>query len=370
VFNSTFTSRSSKLPQEQCRHREQRRRFPRVAPRATIQSIETQPERKEDETITETEKTASPVALTDRDAQWKDIASDFFDDLLAAALPELAEEMNPEKKPEFQEQELREIATVAGGKKRRIDLLAKVCLKSGRDIHVLLHIEIQDDDDDDFPERMFRYHSLLMARYLKSYEDKDKVVLVNDKAEEIISLAILTAPRPRREKDFYERSSFRNRLRFDYPVVKVWEGDPEEMAASANPFHWVILAGRRALESGGNDRKKLRYLRELNGILKEKQWPQRKKERLFLFMEAILRPGGEEAVKEYRKYLEEVKTKEGEKMVYVSVPEEMGIEKGTDRTKRDNALRMLRRNLDIGLVAECVDLPEEEVRRLAEKELN
>ena len=91
-------------------------------------------------------------------------------------------------------------------------------------------------------------------------------------------------------------------------------------------------------------------------------------------MEALLRPKEEEALKEYRKYLEEVKTKEGEKMAYVSVPEEMGIEKGivigAEGTKRENALRMLRKGLDIDLIAECVDLPEEEVRRLADENIH
>lgn len=332
----------------------------------------------EEKAITETEKSVPTASTVDRDGQWKEVSCEFFDDLLAAALPELLEAMDTDKRPEFQEQELRAVATTTGGKERNIDLLAKVALKSGKNVHVLLHIEIQDSDDDDFPERMFRYRSLLMARYLKSYEDKGRAVLVNDKAEDIVSLAILTARRPKREKEYYEHSSFRNTLRFEYPALKVWECDPAEMANSENPFHWVLLAGRRVLESVRNDAKKVRYLRELNDILKEKRWSRRKKERLFIFMEALLRPKEEEALKEYRKYLEEVKTKEGEKMAYVSVPEEMGIEKGIEKgivigaegTKRENALRMLRKGLDIDLIAECVDLPEEEVRRLADENIH
>ena len=171
----------------------------------------------EEKAITETEKSVPTASTVDRDGQWKEVSCEFFDDLLAAALPELLEAMDTDKRPEFQEQELRAVATTTG-----------------------------------------------------------------------------------------------------------------------------------------------------------------KKERLFIFMEALLRPKEEEALKEYRKYLEEVKTKEGEKMAYVSVPEEMGIEKGIEKgivigaegTKRENALRMLRKGLDIDLIAECVDLPEEEVRRLADENIH
>jgi predicted transposase/invertase (TIGR01784 family) len=45
-----------------------------------------------------------------------------------------------------------------------------------------------------------------------------------------------------------------------------------------------------------------------------------------------------------------------------------GIEVGIEQTKRNNALRMLRKGLSIPDVAECTDLSEEEVRRLARKE--
>ncbi len=45
-----------------------------------------------------------------------------------------------------------------------------------------------------------------------------------------------------------------------------------------------------------------------------------------------------------------------------------GIEIGIEQNKRDNALRMLRKGLSIPDVAECTDLSEEKVRRLAGKD--
>ena len=73
--------------------------------------------------------------------------------------------------------------------------------------------------------------------------------------------------------------------------------------------------------------------------------------------------------------------------MYVTVVEKIGIEKGMEiglekgkeigkgegiligkeETKREAALRMLDKGLGLSLIAECVDLPEEEVLRLREE---
>ena len=46
---------------------------------------------------------------------------------------------------------------------------------------------------------------------------------------------------------------------------------------------------------------------------------------------------------------------------------EIGLEKGKEETKREAALRMLGKGLDPAFIAECIDLPEEEVRRLRDE---
>ena len=51
----------------------------------------------------------------------------------------------------------------------------------------------------------------------------------------------------------------------------------------------------------------------------------------------------------------------------MKIGREEGILIGAEQTKRDNAIRMLRKGFGTADVSECVDLPEEEVRRLAEE---
>ena len=51
----------------------------------------------------------------------------------------------------------------------------------------------------------------------------------------------------------------------------------------------------------------------------------------------------------------------------IKLGEARGIKLGEERTKRENALRMLDKGFSIADVAECVNLSEAEVRRLAEE---
>ena len=51
----------------------------------------------------------------------------------------------------------------------------------------------------------------------------------------------------------------------------------------------------------------------------------------------------------------------------IKLGEARGIKLGEERTKRENALRMLDKGFSVADVAECVNLSEAEVRRLAEE---
>ncbi|MFA7621777.1 MAG: hypothetical protein WCY56_08040, partial [Aminobacteriaceae bacterium] len=48
----------------------------------------------------------------------------------------------------------------------------------------------------------------------------------------------------------------------------------------------------------------------------------------------------------------------------------LGLVRGVKQTKRDTALRMIRRGMSASEVAELVDLPEDEVRLLAGQAIN
>jgi len=62
------------------------------------------------------------------------------------------------KIPESLEKELKRITASAKTKKRFADKLYKVWLLSGEEVWILIHIEIQSQYEENFPQRMYIYN--------------------------------------------------------------------------------------------------------------------------------------------------------------------------------------------------------------------
>jgi hypothetical protein len=172
------------------------------------------------------------------------------------------------------DKEFARIARGARGGRRTADKLAEVSLLSGGSAWVLIHIEVQAQQDEAFAKRMFRYH-------LRIFDHFDR---------EPVSVAILAdSAREWRPSSFgYSRWGTSHRLEF--PVVKLadWADRLEELASGTNPFgvvvaaHLASLATRRRPETRYQERLRLyRSVRRL-GI------PGQTVEALATFMDWVL----------------------------------------------------------------------------------
>ena len=356
----------------------------------------------------------------DRDSMWKTIMVGNFDHMLDSILPELAARVDHRRKTEFLDKEMKDLQAFMGAGWQAPDLLAKVPVKGGRDIWLALHVEVQGKGGDDFPERMFYYHSMIRFKYLKrkEYEEEPesesgegRVTTKNRKGVvDVVSLAILTARRPKGEPEIFERALFGNELRYVYPTVRLWELDANRLEKSRNPFDLALLAARRMIDSGRSDNKRIAFLKQLGGLLDERGWTRERCLALYRFIEWALRPLSEEKLEEYRNWAHKE-----EKKMYVTVFEKIGIEKGMEiglekgkeigeeigkeigkeigeeigiekgkeigkeigkgegiligkeETKREAAVRMLDKGAEPSFIAECLDLPEEEVLRIRDE---
>ncbi|MGI6783364.1 MAG: hypothetical protein ACOX5A_03975 [Aminivibrio sp.] len=81
--------------------------------------------------------------------------------------------------------------------------------------------------------------------------------------------------------------------------------------------------------------------------------------------DALIKEGEERGIK-----LGEMRGIKLGEMRGIKLGEERGLRLGVTQAKRDTALRMLRRGMAPSEVAELVDLPEEEVLRLAKEAVN
>jgi hypothetical protein len=193
----------------------------------------------------------TPVA--DFDSPWKEAIEEYLSDCFALLFPEIAAAIDWRYPPEFLENELRQVVGEAELGPRRVDLLIRVRLRDGRDAWLLVHIEVQGQEDAQFAQRMFVYFYRLFDRYAKP----------------VVSLAILTDERTSWRPTHFALDQWGCGLHFTFPIVKLadWRGRQAELTASDNPFATVILAHLAAQDTKrdmpGRARAKLGLARRL-----------------------------------------------------------------------------------------------------------
>src|SRR4051812_32817924 len=95
----------------------------------------------------------------DFDGAWKNMLTEQrFAAFVAFFMPDIADRLDTTCSVEFLEQELRAITRKSKRGLRAVDRLVKVWLKDGTETWILIHIEIQSQEDPTFPLRMFQYY--------------------------------------------------------------------------------------------------------------------------------------------------------------------------------------------------------------------
>jgi hypothetical protein len=96
----------------------------------------------------------------DFDGAWKNMLSERrFEAFIAFFMPEWHAQIDWSRGVVFLEQELRAITRKSRRGHRAVDKLARVWLLDGSERWVLVHVEIQSQEDAEFPGRMFQYRA-------------------------------------------------------------------------------------------------------------------------------------------------------------------------------------------------------------------
>ena len=160
------------------------------------------------------------------DSPWKEVIERYFPDFMRFFFPQAYAEIEWARPHTFLDKELQKIVGEAETGDRRVDKLVKVFLKDGGEAWLLLHIEIQGQQDDDFEKRMYIYHYRIFDRYNR----------------QVVSLAILTDAHPNWRPEQYGYDRWGCRLSLDFPTIKLLDYDQDELLATDNPFGIVVLA--------------------------------------------------------------------------------------------------------------------------------
>jgi hypothetical protein len=248
------------------------------------------------------------------DSPWKRILGVYLQDFLSLCFPKVADIIDWTKEYTSLEQELRRIVKGATIGERSVDKLMKVWLKSGEEVCIFLHIEVQNRKEDVFPERLFVYYYRLFDHYKKP----------------VITLAVLTDKNKNWRPTHYRHELAGCQVELQFPMVKLldYHDQKEILERMDNPFSTVILAHLAALETQKDDQSRLQQKLALTRRLYKKGWSKKAIIDFFVFIDYVMALPPEFEL-QYRNEIEQFEEKEN--MRYITSIERMGIEKGIEQ---------------------------------------
>lgn len=183
----------------------------------------------------------------DQDGLWKKIIGELFDDFLLFFTPELYEQINFKQEPIFLDKELfQEVVDEKKGR-RYADRLAKVQLKNGQEKWILIHVEVQSSNENEFSKRMFQY----FYRIYDMYE------------EEIVAIAVHTSLENIHQMKKFKYNYFGTELSYSYNNYKIENYTDEDLVQSENIFSKVVFAAKAMNRMKNEDEKRYRFKRTL-----------------------------------------------------------------------------------------------------------
>ena len=100
----------------------------------------------------------------DYDSPWKEILDAFFEDFMAFFFPQAHAAIDWQRGTEFLDKELQKITADAALGRRYADKLVKLWLKGGTEVWVLIHVEVQGDQESGFELRIYVYNRRIFER--------------------------------------------------------------------------------------------------------------------------------------------------------------------------------------------------------------
>jgi hypothetical protein len=260
---------------------------------------------------------------TEFDSPWKEIVQSYFPEFIQFFFPQVYREIDWNQGFEFLDQELQQVVRDAELGKRLVDKLVKV-YRRGQEIWVLIHIELQSQEETEFPERMYVYNYRIYDKYRKP----------------VASLAILGDEKENWRPNQFGYQLFGCRVDFQFPVVKLLDYSQQLSAleTSRNPFATVVMAHLAALQTR-NDRIE-RKERKLSLIKRLYEFGFQREDiiNLFRLIDWMMTLPAE-LQQEFQQQLHDYE--EEKRMPYVTSVERSGIRKGE--------LRGLLEGIELGL---------------------
>jgi hypothetical protein len=249
------------------------------------------------------------LPASDFDGPWKEALDVYLPDILTFFFPDASAEIDWARGYESLDKELQQVAPAGDTGGQAVDKLVQVALRDGSDTWVLIHLEVQSQQDAAFAERMFRYHARLFDAYRR----------------QIVSFAILGDDRPRWRPTAFGYARWGCALNLTFPGAKLLDHNPADLEDDPNPCATIVLAHLNAQatrhDPEGRARAKLALVRRFYRLGYDRE----RIIRLFRFIEWLLRLPQELEERTWR----EIRAIEEERNVtYITYGERIGQERG------------------------------------------
>jgi Domain of unknown function (DUF4351) len=169
------------------------------------------------------------------DSPWKSMIELYFRPFMQFYFPAIEAEIDWTYPPKFLDQELQKIVRDGEIGKRYADKLVQVRSVKGKEMLIVLHIEVQSQQEAIFPNRMLTYNYRLRDRYNCT----------------IVSLALLGDDSPTWRPNSFQDSHWGCTIAFEFPMVKLldYKDDWEALENNENPFAIVTMAHLKTKET-------------------------------------------------------------------------------------------------------------------------
>ena len=177
--------------------------------------------------------------MSDFDSAWKEAIDAFFQHFMAFFFPTAHREIDWTRRCDPLDKELQRITPKSERGRRVVDKLVQVWRTNGHEEWVLVHIEIQSQQEADFGERMFAYYNRLYDRYNRK----------------VASFAILGDDRPSWRPDRFGYELWGTEIGFRFATAKLldYKADEPALESDTNPFAVIVAAHLKALEGTRDD---------------------------------------------------------------------------------------------------------------------
>jgi hypothetical protein len=288
------------------------------------------------------------------DESWKEAMDLYFQPFLAFFFPEVHVLIAWDRPIEFLDKELERLIPESEIGRRVADKLVKVWKLNGEETFILIHCEIQSQEEKDFAERMFIYHYRIFDAYRKP----------------VISLAVLGDERSSWRPNQFGYSLGGSQIQLNFPIVKLidYEQRWAELEASDDPIAIMVMAHLRTKSTAGDPQSRKQWKWILTRRLFERWYSREDVIRLFRLIDWMMTLPPE-LKREFKQELDQFE--EERKMPIISSVEEIakeeGIQQGIEQEKQEVARNLLRLGMTLEIITQATGLTVEQVELLAQE---